>query len=179
MNIQQHERIVRIKKLSRGLYLALTGAEYLLWLVWPLALAWLWLGTKGTITLLEHSMDAASLGFLQRCLIAAVISLLLLLLIKVARHMRQLMLHFAEGDIFNRQAIDHARKALHHALGIYGIYLLSSLTMALYIFITHQSFDFSINGNFILGLIIFGSMYILLWALEIGCDLNEESELTI
>lgn len=179
MNIQQHERIAQIKKLSRGLYLALTTTEYLLWVLWPLTLAWVWLGTKGTITLIDHSIDSASLSFLQRCLIAAVISVMLFLLLKVTRHLRQLMLHFTEGDIFNRKAIDHARQALHHALGIYGMYLLSSIAMAMYVFVTSHSFSFFFDGNFILGLIIFGSMYILLWALEIGCDLNEESELTI
>lgn len=36
-----------------------------------------------------------------------------------------------------------------------------------------------VNLDFIGALMFFGLMYVLLWALEIGCDLNEESELTI
>jgi len=39
--------------------------------------------------------------------------------------------------------------------------------------------DIPVNLDFIAALMFFGLMYVLLWALEIGCDLNEESELTI
>jgi hypothetical protein len=179
MNIQQHERITRIKKLSRYLYWALTGIQYLLWVLWPLTLIWLWAGTEGVIKLIDRSVDIASLSFLQRCLIGITVSAFLLVLLKVTYHLSQLILNFSTGNIFNKKAIGHARKALRYALGTYAIYLGGTLATWFYLYMSHQIFHVMLNGDFIFGLIIFGLMYVLLWALEIGCDLNEESELTI
>jgi hypothetical protein len=49
--------------------------------------------------------------------------------------------------------------------------------------VIQQSSSMRVNVNvdvsFIFALMFFGLMYVLLWALEIGSDLNEESELTI
>jgi hypothetical protein len=44
-----------------------------------------------------------------------------------------------------------------------------------------ELFDFAseLFGTLFNGFLFFGLMYVLLWALEIGSDLNEESELTI
>jgi hypothetical protein len=178
VNIRHHERIAQIKKLSRYLYLILTGIQYVLWVLCPLALFSLWAGTEGVIHL-DRPINVANLSILQRCLMTLIVSGVLLLLLNVIRHLRQLILYFANGDIFHKRAVDHARKALQTALIIYGFYVLSSLAMWTYINITHQSFHMSFNGKFVFGLIIFCLMYILLWALEIGRDLNEESELTI
>lgn len=179
MNIQQHERIIRIKTLSRYLYLALTGIQCVIWLMLPLTMGWLWFGTEGVITLFDHAVDSASLPFLQRCFVMAFIALFLLLLLKVVYHLRQLILHFASGNIFNKVATAHARKALHFALVTYGFLFLSSIATWIYIYITNDYFRVTVKGDYIFGIIIFGLMYVLLWALEIGCDLNEESELTI
>jgi hypothetical protein len=179
MNIQQHERIARIKKLSRYLYLTLTGIQYLLWVLWPLTLIWLWVGTESVITLFDKSIDSASLNLLQRSLIGIVISVFLLVLMKVTYHLRQLILDFSTGNIFNKNAIGHARKALQYALGTYAIFVGGTLATWIYLYMSHQRFHVTLNGDFIFGLVIFGLMYVLLWALEIGCDLNEESELTI
>jgi hypothetical protein len=178
VNIRQHERIAQIKKLSRYLYLILTGIQYVLWVLCPLALFSLWAGTEGVIHL-DRPINVANLSILQRCLMTVIVAGVLLLLLNVIHHLRQLILYFANGDIFHKRAVDHARKALQTALIIYGLYVLSSLAMWTYINITHQSFHVSFNGKFVFGLIIFCLMYILLWALEIGRDLNEESELTI
>ncbi len=178
MNIHHHERIAQIKKLSRYLYLTLTGIQYVLWVLWPLALFSLWIGTQLVIHL-GKPISVGDLSLLQRCLMTVIVSGVLLLLLNVIHHLRQLILYFANGDIFHKRAIDHARKALRNALIIYGFYVLSSLAMWSYIYITHQSFHVSFNGKFAFGLIIFCLMYVLLWALEIGHDLNEESELTI
>lgn len=179
MDIQQHERIIRIKTLSRYLYWALTGIQYLLWLMLPLTMGWLWFGTEGVITLFDHSVDSASLTLLQRCFVMAFIALFLLLLLKVIHHLRQLILHFSSGNIFNKVATAHARKALHYALVTYGLLVLSSIATWIYIYIANDSVRVTMKGDYIFGIIIFGLMYVLLWALEIGCDLNEESELTI
>lgn len=184
MNIQQHERITRIKKLSRCLYWALTGLQYFILVLWPLMVFFTVTGTEGEITLMgDVALDAADLNYLQRGLIAAFLSVFFFLAFKVTYHFRQLISHFAGGDIFNKKAIEHARKALLHALLFYGVSVVSALIEWVYFHladrVTGQQIPVIINGDVINGLILFGLMYILLWALEIGCDLNEESELTI
>lgn len=184
MNIQQHERITRIKKLSRYLYLVLTGLQYFILVLWPLMVFFTVTGTEGELTFVGGvSLDAAELNYLQRSLIAAFLSVFFYLAIKVTYHFRQLISHFAGGDIFNKKAIEHARKALLHALLFYGFSLVSALIEWAYFYIADQAVDkhipIIVNGEVISGLILFGLMYVLLWALEIGCDLNEESELTI
>ena len=178
MNLQRHERIAQIKKLSRYLYLALTGIQYLLCVGCLLTIIWLWAGTEGVVSL-DRSMAIANVSFVQRCLITVIVSVFLSMLLRANYHLRQLVLLFAGGDIFNRKAISHARMTLRHALLIYGFYTATSLSMWGYLSITNQTFKVSLNGNYFFGLIVFGLMHILLWALEIGCDLNEESELTI
>lgn len=184
MNIQQHERITRIKKLSRCLYLVLTGLQYFILVLWPLLVFFAVTGTEGELTFIGGvSLDAADLNYLQRSLIAACLSVFFFLAIKVTYHFRQLISHFARGDIFNKNAIEHARKALLYALFFYGVSLVSPLIERMYFYIADQAVDqhipVIINGDVLTGLIFFGLMYVLLWALEIGCDLNEESELTI
>lgn len=183
MNIQQHERITRIKKLSRYLYLALTGMQYFILALWPLMVIFTLAGSEGQVTLIDSvSVDGASLNYLQRSLIVLFLSVFFFLGYKVAYHFRQLISHFTDGDIFNKNAIEHARKALLNALVFYGFSLSSALVAWIY-YATNQTaqqpIPVAINGNIIFGLILFGLMYVLLWALEIGCDLNEESELTI
>jgi hypothetical protein len=147
--------------------------------LWLLTVIWLFFGAKGEITLINESVNPESLSYLQRVLFAIVFSVFFFLLLKVTYHFRQLILHFANGDIFNKKATIHARKALLYALAIYGVLLASTVVMWIYTYIQNQFFYMVINGDYIFGLIIFGLMYVLLWALEIGCDLNEESELTI
>ena len=182
MNVQQHERITRIKKLSAYLYWVLTGLQYLILLLWPVMVFLTVTGTDKITIMGGVALDAAELNYLQRGLIAAFFSVFFFLSIKVTYHFRQLISHFARGDIFNKHAIEHARKALLHALLFYGVSVVSSLIHRYFHLIdgvTGQQIPVIINGDVISGLIFFSLMYVLLWALEIGCDLNEESELTI
>jgi hypothetical protein len=179
MNIQQHERIIRIKKLSRYLYLTLSGIHYLLLVLWPAALLWILIGTQGSITLINETLTPENMSFLQSILVGVIISAFFFLMLKVTFHFRQLIQHFANGDIFNKKATVHARRALLYALVIYGMFACTSIVMWILMYIETQSFQLALRGNYIFAMIIFGLMYVLLWALEIGCDLNEESELTI
>lgn len=65
MNIQQHERITRIKKLSRCLYLVLTGLQYFILVLWPLMVFVAVIGTHGELTFMGGvSLDAADLNLL-------------------------------------------------------------------------------------------------------------------
>lgn len=179
MNIQQHERIARIKQISGYLYICLTWSSYLLWLMWPLLAVILFMGDKVNFTIGAMQIDDVELTLPLRLLIVTIAALFLFLALKLIHHFRALIKHFAKGDIFNKNAIDHARKALLNGLVIYGLYVSSVLVSWLYVATQTTTVSAEINVNFILALMFFGLMYVLLWALEIGCDLNEESELTI
>jgi hypothetical protein len=124
-------------------------------------------------------IDDVELTLILRLAIVTIASAFLFLTLKLIHHFRALIKHFAEGDIFNKNAIDHARKALLNGLVIYGLYVGSAIASWLYNAAHATQIQVMLNGDFILALMFFGLMYVLLWALEIGCDLNEESELTI
>jgi Protein of unknown function (DUF2975) len=183
MNIQQHVRTARIKKLSHYLYVVLTAIQILLIVILIGIAMNTVFGTSAkvnvNISLYGLNFNPADLSLLQRILIVLHMSLGSFFLLKLLHHFRELIRAFSLGDIFNKKAIAHARHALRYGLMGYGFYWLSVLAVWIYLSKTQEPIHVSINGNLMLGLIFFGVMYILLWALEIGADLNEESELTI
>lgn len=179
MNVQQHKRIERIKQFSRYLYVGLTWMRYLLWVMWPLMTMVFLFGQKGTLKIGGVQIDDVELSIVQRSLIIISISAFMFLALKLINHFRELIRHFSDGDIFNKQAIDHARKALLNGLIMYGVYLATLLGSWVYAVANNFPGVVSFETDFIFWLMFFGLMYVLLWALEIGCDLNEESELTI
>lgn len=179
MDIQQHERIARIKQISGYLYVGLTWARYLFWVMCPLIVGVVLFGSNGTLILGDVQTAVTELSVAQRGLLLAVVAVVLFFLLNVIHHFRGLMRYFSAGDIFNEKAIDHARKALHYSLGFFLAHIAGSIAMSAYLYIGAQDFQISLDGNYIFGLLVFGLMFVLLWALEIGRDLNEESELTI
>ncbi len=179
MNVQQHGRIARIKQFSRYLYLSLSAARYVFWVTWILGLGIIFTAEKGNFTIGSASFAEVELTYLQRILFALFVSAGFFLLLKITHHFRALINSFAAGDIFNKVAIDHARKALLHGMVFYGLCVSVSLVSWIYGAVNSSPASVSVNGDFIFWLMLFGLMYVLLWALEIGCDLNEESELTI
>lgn len=179
MNVQQHERIARIKKVSGYLYVCLTWIRGFLWLMWPVIAIVFLFGDKVRLSVGVVDINDVELTIAQRILMVAIVSVFLFLALKLTHHFRELIRHFSGGDIFNKQAIDHARKALMNGMVIYGLYLCTLLGSWLYSATQTSPLSVSLDGNFIMALMFFGLMYVLLWALEIGCDLNEESELTI
>lgn len=179
MNVQQHARIARIKQFSWYLYVCLTWIRYVIWITWPLSVVIVLASTKGQFTVGDMQWNDVELTVMQRVLLVAFISVFSFLVLQMTHHFRALISHFTEGDIFNKTAIDHARKALFNGLVIYGLYV--SIELVTWIYSATQSSPVSVHVNayYIFALMFFGLMYVLLWALEIGCDLNEESELTI
>jgi hypothetical protein len=187
MNVQQHARIARIKQFSRYLYVCLTWIRYLLLLGWPASVIF----TLAAIIFLDG--DAVTLrrvGF--AVFLSAFLSVHLFLALQICFHFRELIRYFSKGDIFNKEAVYRARKALWYALLLYGIYIAKVIVVQALLYIspvdvssidippvTVSIMNILSSFDFIWTLMIFGLMYILLWALEIGCDLNEESELTI
>ena len=191
MNLQQHERIEQIKKLSGYMHIALRWAWYFLWVAWPIAVLVILLGRDVYLNLGSTSFHASEGTYLQRVLAAGLVSVGFFFLIFLTRHFRELMGYFHKGEIFNKAAIAHARKALLYALISWCGSLILEIVFWLYKVLVTQpmlklsgagvelKFNYTINGEIFIGVICFGLMYLLLWALEIGHDLNEESELTV
>ena len=112
MNLQQHERIEQIKKLSGYMHIALRWAWYFLWVAWPIAVLVILLGRDVYLNLGSTSFHASEGTYLQRVLAAGLVSVGFFFLIFLTRHFRELMGYFHKGEIFNKAAIAHARKAL-------------------------------------------------------------------
>jgi hypothetical protein len=125
------------------------------------------------------TIPSADITFLQRMMILIYFVPSYFFVLKLSYHFRELIRFFSVGDIFNKKAIEHARNALLNGVAFYGVYLISLFAGWVYLLMTQPTNHIVMNNDFIIGFIFFGLMYILLWALEIGADLNEESELTI
>jgi hypothetical protein len=113
------------------------------------------------------------------------------------------MKSFYQGEVFNGATISHARCAAKNALFVWGIDLLHRLGFSLILNFSVNPpsstgslglsseaitlMDISENIGWVLkfgnnvfyGLMFFGLIYLFVWALKIGRDLNEESELTV
>lgn len=187
MNIQQHARIGRIKQFSGYLYVCLTWIRYFLLFGWPASVIVI---LVGIIFLDGDAVTLRRVGF--AVFLSAFLSVYLFIALKICVHFRELIRYFSKGDIFNKGAVYRARKALWYALLLYGVHVAKVIVVQAQLFFSPvdlSSIDIPLlyaplmsvlsGFGFIRTLMIFGLMYILLWALEIGCDLNEESELTI
>lgn len=181
MNIQRHSRIEKIKKLSRYLYLFLTGLFYVNCAFYLSAAVYVFfISNSGNFNFFDNiTFTSSDLNYWQKILRAIYFNIFPLLILKIIHHARHLVYHFSIGDIFNVDSIQQARKVLITGLLIYGYYLISLFSVWIYKSIQGSMFNISINTDYILGLAGFGILTVLLWSLEIGADLNKESELTI
>ena len=132
MNLQQHERIAQIKKLSGYMHAALRWAWYFLWLAWPIAVLAILLGKDVYLNLGSTSFHASEGSYVERVLAAGLVSIGFFFLIFLTKHFRELMRHFHKGEIFNKVAIAHARKALFYALISWGGSLILEVAFWLY-----------------------------------------------
>ncbi len=180
MNVQQHERIAQIKKISGYLCTALTWIGYLFWVFCPLVAIAIFLDTDGVTFLLgDVKVENVGLTYFHRILLVLLMAVYFFFLIKLTTHLRELIRYFSKGEIFNKDAIGHARKSLFHGLVLFGFYLSTLVAGFVYTAANTSEINISLNTGVVFGIIFFGLLYVLLWALEIGADLNEESELTI
>ncbi len=187
MNVTRHKRIERIKKLSGCLrfFLSLVGYGLLLSLLG--ALVFPLIGLLPILPGKEIGLTYIPLAPMHRIGISAVILAFSLLPFYSVRYARDLMTYFSKGEIFNRSALLVARKAIYCGLGsVAGPLLLREICLHFMggNFLGLPIYPFlplipKLTESLFSGLMFFGAMYVLLWALEIGADLNEESELTI
>ncbi|MES2320956.1 MAG: hypothetical protein V4633_01705 [Pseudomonadota bacterium] len=169
MNVQRHARIEQIRKLSEYLRRALRCAEGVLWLGWPLVLI---------LPLVSATWTGKAEGVpLSHRLGLAVFAGVTLLFTQLAvRYCRLLMAHFAEGRIFDAGALHMARKAIQCGLILLVLRVGAEIASGFY------TGKFTLPGPFMTmfyGFLFFGLLHVMLWSLEIGRDLHDESELTI
>jgi hypothetical protein len=108
---------------------------------------------------------------------------ILSMLIYILLHFQKLIDCFHAGEIFNKHAVSNARKAFQ--MNLYVNFLILG-TQALCIALVWSNFDAEnfkrlgyLMANSLSFFISLAFFSLILWALEIGTDLNEEAELTI
>lgn len=194
MNVERKKRIAAFRKVS----------GYLLWIFMPLltltCLGGL-MGVVGTLSVesgeigIHHSIikfmddpsnfgdvikSGLSLGskiFFASGLVALFVPMFYILL-----HLRKLIQCFHDGDVFNSRALFHARAAYKINLYLGVAWIVVTFGLLIYCFqFADNNFDRGLNWlwNSIIFFIELGFLSLILWALEIGTDLNEEAELTI
>ncbi|MFZ6799698.1 hypothetical protein [Undibacterium sp. Di24W] len=134
----------------------------------------------GLLEFKEFAKQGLSLG--SKIFFALVFFSLFIPIVYILFHVQRLIQCFYNGDIFNARALSHARKA--YKLNLYwGLaWLASSFIILVYcILTTNENYDRGFNWiwDSIAFLIELGFLSLILWALEIGTNLNEEAELTI
>ncbi|MBR7746267.1 hypothetical protein [Undibacterium baiyunense] len=195
MNLERNKRIAAFRKVS----------GYLLWVSMPLLIL---CGLGGTIGLflflffplgdiglsalaieIANNSDVVDWALQTKmtlftrlvCFIlgASVLSMVIYILL----HFQKLIECFNAGEIFNRLAVSNARKAFK--MNLYVNFLILGTQLLCVILVWSQIDKENLNRlghlmansfSFLFSLAFYS---LILWALEIGTDLNEEAELTI
>lgn len=178
MDIQKHARTRQIKRLSGYLYKVLTGMHYFLQLGW-IALAVVVFMPVGTYVVGNSSITVSAENIVFKWVVLLLYGLGLAVMIMLNRGFRQLMKRYMSGHIFTSDAIHSARYTLRCGMAFIAVswvHVIAGATMAQ---TSEGSMDLSFLSEVLFTLLFFALMYTLMWALEIGHDLNEESEKTI
>jgi hypothetical protein len=186
MNVERNKRIAAFRKVS----------GYLLWISMPMLILSGLLGAisllifaclpKGSTTLVDVAINItmvndpttwlwkAKLDLTSKVACIAIAGVGLYMCTYIIFHFHGLIECFYEGDIFNKVAVN-----LYFAYFFYGCQLMAICTT---FYATNSIAGLGIN-NLVTSVLLFsielGFLSLMLWALEIGTDLNEEAELTI
>lgn len=192
---ERNQRIAAFRKVS----------GYLLWFFTPLLIICYLGGLAGSIGLIF--IDSGNIDIQQSIvkfldspnnfgeffkpgitLFTRIFLLILLLFILIPltyiiTQVQHLVRCFHSGDIFNIRALNHARKAYHANLyfSLVSIFLHFAAICFVAFHLDKGNGDRVLNWIYYSGvtLIDLGFYSLILWALEIGTNLNEEAELTI
>lgn len=179
MDIQKHSRTEQIKKLSRKLFTFLTLFKYLLYMCWPLMIFIAFFFDKGTLKLGDVVFNIEEMVIWFKELVLLLYAIALYMAIRLTNSFRQIMKHFMAGHIFTKKAVLSVRSGLHAGLMFFIMIIVQKASGLALAMINNMPSYIELEIDFFIAISFFGLMYILLWALEIGCDLNEESEMTI
>ena len=195
MQVQKHARIANIRKLSRY-FLFLSVLTMIIVAIGAIALPVIvMMAPAGDLTVMAYLAKAVTIedgffsllreGLSTELKVTAVLASLFFfgMIELVLIHLNQLLTCFHEGEIFNKKAVFHAKRAFNVNLILVGImFVVELMAIALsYVYPGHEatgSFAHFFGKSFD-QLIWLGACLLLLWSLEIGVDLNEEAELTI
>lgn len=178
MDIQTHSRTQQIKKLSRHLHTALNGIRFILYLGWP-GIIFIAIFAEGQLYMGDTQVFVAKNDYLLKGLILPLYAIALVIMLRINREFRGLLQQFMKGHIFSAEAIGNVKGALGAGIAYTGVYVLQALIGIVYNSSINAPIEFSFVKEIVFPLIFFGLMLTLIWALEIGRDLNEESEGTI
>nr|WP_314860884.1 hypothetical protein [uncultured Undibacterium sp.] len=196
MSFERDKRIAKFKKVS----------GYLIWVAMPaliitglialiifIMFAFKPIGETGIVEIAiaatNHNKDGISWLMEQRFNWTAKIFVVITylgccyLILKTLFHFEQLIECFYDGDIFNQKALSHARSAFNFNLLI-NIVLMFMHCVFVVITIINANHNIwlriaALMDHLLIVAISIGFYSLILWALEIGTDLNEEAELTI
>lgn len=195
MQTERDLRIQKIRSMSTYLLRFMTLVQFGLVFIALLALIALMFtprGETGIATVLQHVVEEKGVfatfeesGITTAARWFCILAILYVCIpsVYIVRQVCKLLACFQAGDIFNAKALQHAR----HAYRVNFYFSLSSIVLYLFavtavlIMATGFQLDF-ISDWFVATLtmmIELGVMALILWALEYGTDLQEESELTI
>jgi len=178
VDIRNNARTQQIQNLSGHLYHALSFLRYILYMGW-VGIATLVFIPEGNYWVGDANIQVASGNFFLKGLILMLYAFGLLVMLKLNEAFRNLMKQYMKGNIFTEQAIFYVRSALKAGIAVVVISLLHQITGAVYSYFYNSEIDISFAPQIVAAVIYFALMYILLWALEIGGDLNDESINTI
>ena len=195
MQVQSHQRIASIRKVSRYFLFLSSLALILTPIVAIGAILAVFLMPGGSMDLGQYllknavvgsdAFDILKSGLTMQMKLLSALGLVVFfgLLWILFKHLNHLLNCFYEGEIFNRKAIFHAKKAFfYNCLGT-AVYLAGNLVCIVYASIYGEGGHFKAFGYLLAetvdSMIWIGITLLILWPLEIGVDLNEESELTI
>lgn len=178
MDIQTHSRTQQIKRLSRHLHTALNSIRYVLYLGW-VGIAVLALFAEGHLYMGDSKVFVAKNDYLLKGLILPTYAVALVIMLRINYEFRGLMKQYMKGHIFSDEAIGYVKGALKAGIAYIGVWLLQAVVGIVYNSSIGEPIEFSFAKEIVLPFIFFALMFTLLWALEIGRDLNDESEGTI
>ncbi len=194
MQIQRHARITSIRKVSGYFLLLLSFSLVIAPITGLISFFSLFMIPSGELSILVYlaksvgnkdNLDLLSSGITLELKVFLLTGHVLLFIgiEYFIFHLHQLVSCYYDGDIFNKNAVSHAKKAFTMNFSIMAVVLLCKGIGATYALLY---FD---GGNadrlsFLIALIIdttvwFGLILLALWSLEIGVALNEEVALTI
>jgi len=195
MQVQKHARIANIRRLSRY-FLFLTVLVMIILAIGCISLPiFLIKVSSGDLTVTEYLVRAATIddGFfsllkeglsVELKVIAGLVWVFWCCVAGlVLVHINQLLTCFHDGEIFNKKAIFHAKRAFNLNLILVVSALAIDFLSIILSYIYPSAGGTGDIGHF-LGRVLdqmtwIGFFLLLLWSLEIGVDLNEEAELTI
>jgi hypothetical protein len=194
MNLERNKRIAAFRKVSGYLLLASRPLLILLCLGGLMAVIGVLFVQAGSFdihqSILKLMDDPGNFGNLKtegltlgsKIFFALSLAAIFIPMFYMFLHLQKLIECFYDGDIFNARALFHARAAYKINLYMNIAWIILTFGTLIYCFqFADDNLKRSLNWlwSSIVLLIEIGVLSLILWALEIGTDLNEEAELTI